>query len=282
MHEIFNNYQIFFTGYAVGCLTTVLINIVYHKMIRNKERSKKERSDQIVQTLDKNLSESFSIKAKPISENEQEKNVSPILKTLIYKIHGGKEPNNEFWKSEFEGNQRNVENIHLDGSKPHFVLPIQKMSLLKIISAVILSSCLFYLLFFIFSKTIPENYLDRFKVQQSQPTVSNVEGNRNKTPPQPASNNSTTLESKSENDEKQIQKNQLVQDFIRNGKYEIKNSPGQNLSSGEYFYIIELHNGENIITQNAIETDGIITVWRPDGSERKFRRNEVKSVKKTQ
>jgi hypothetical protein len=55
----------------------------------------------------------------------------------------------------------------------------------------------------------------------------------------------------------------------------------QNATDRRYWYIIELQSGENIITQNAIETDGVIAALAYDGRERKFRRDEVKSVKKT-
>jgi hypothetical protein len=46
-------------------------------------------------------------------------------------------------------------------------------------------------------------------------------------------------------------------------------------------YKRQLQSGENIITRNAIETDGVIVALAYDGRERKFRRDEVKSVKKT-
>jgi hypothetical protein len=298
MYEIISNYKVFFTGYAVGCLTTVLINIVYHKIAFNKERSKRESSNQIVQTLDKDLIEPITIKAEQDLVEEQKSSVSPVVKTLIYKIRGGTKPNNEFWKSEFESSSPGIENISADRPKRHSVFLMQKGASLKIVSAVIFSICLFYALFIIFSKTFPANYHDRFKMQQLQSTVTNQDENRNITQIQSSSKNSTNQESKfyddkalihknevyqnkSGNEEKQFRLDSINENYIRHGKFEREELSGKNNKNGEYWYIIELQDGENIITQNAIENDGIITVWRPDGSERKFRRNEVKSVKKT-
>ena len=234
--EDLNTYQIFFTGYAVGSLTTVLINIGYHKMTLINGRSKRNRSNQNEQTIDNDLSEHISIKPKPIKEDEQEKSVNSIVQTLIYKIHGGKKPGGNYSKSETGSNKRDLEEISLDGSKPHHELFLQKKSSLRIFSTVILSICISILLFIIFSRTFPDNYLDRFKLQHPQQTVPIIEN---------------------------------------------KNYPALNQSNGEYWYIIELQSGENIITQNAIETDGVISVLGSDGGEKKFRRNDVKSVKKT-
>lgn len=291
-----NIYQIFFAGYAVGCLTTVFINIVYHQYKIYKKntslkdgsisqnRSKRERFNQVGLALDKVPIVPLSIKAATISQEEQKKTSVSDFETLLGKpqyVSKDREVDDITYVSDY----RDVEDITLDGSKPHRAYLLQKKSYLRVISVVILSVIFSFLLvllrpdlfpflkyssvFEIFSKTFPENYNARMKDQQPQTIVPIVELSRNISHPQSTDN------------EQKPQNSQIYQNALRTANIESGESADQHAKNkGEYWYIIELQTGENIITQSAIENDGIITVWRPDGRERKFTRMDVKSVKK--
>jgi hypothetical protein len=237
----------------------------------NKEKPRNQRSNRMEQEMENHQINPVSDNMTSSLNEEPEGDVSSLTKTLVYKIRGGKKPDSKFWGSEFGNNQSNLEDIPFDGSSPHRAFLSQRNAQLKIYSVVISCICLAFLLVFLrpdlfpflkyssafnlFSKTFPENYLDRFKTKPSiQP----------KTPPDEKKNPTTPLSPPKNPQNENTQKPE-----------------DQNIIGRKYWYIIELQSGENIITQNAIETDGVIAALAYDGRERKFRRDEVKSVKKT-
>ena len=212
-------------------------------------------------------------------------------KDTIYKIHGGRKPAGKFWGSEFGSNQRNLEEITFDGSQPHRAFLSQKKAHLKIYSIIVSCIVLAFMLvslrpdlfpflkyssvFNVFSKTFPDNYLNRFKTEQPRPAALIEEKSQTsiQVPPQYY----TPPQAQDENYERQLPSNK----YIVNGNYVTQNPPGRNTTNKELWYIIELQSGENIITQNATEKDGIITVTGSDGKTRFFRRDDIKGVKKT-
>ncbi len=243
------------------------------KSLKNKNPSK-IYSNRSESEMESNQMKPKSDNTNPGSDEEPGKTVSPLAKTLIYKIRGGKKLDSKFWESEFGNYPRNIEDIAFDGTKPHRAFLSQKKAQLRIFSIVISCIVLVFMLVFlrpdlfpflkyssvfnVFSKTFPEKYLDQFKANQPSPGSTIAEGSKNKTIAQfPTENHK----------EPDVSIKEI--------------SPDQNAINRKYWYIIELQSGENIITQNAIETDGLIDVWAYDGRERKLRRNEVKSVKKT-
>jgi hypothetical protein len=236
--------------------------------------------------------------ADPASDNEPEEAVSPLTKTLIYKIHGGKKPDGKFWGSEFGNTPRNLEDIAFDGSRPHRAFLSEKKAQLKIFSIVISCIVLVFMLvslrpdlfpflkyssvFSMFSKTFPDNYLDRFKTEQPRPTAPLEE--KKQTPVHvPVKQYNTPQQVQAVNhDRRQFPSNYSYRDHSVQENSITQNSPVQNTTTNkEIWYIIELQSGENIITQNAIEKDGIITATGSDGRSRIFRRNDIKGVKKT-
>ncbi len=260
------------------------------------ERPRKKYSDQSGPGTKSDQKGPESNTTDSASDNEPEETVSPLTKTLVYKIHGGKKPGGKFWGSEFGNTQRNLEDIAFDGSRPHRAFLSEKKARLKMYSIVISCIVLVFMLvslrpdlfpflkyssvFNVFSKTFPDNYLDRFKTEQPRPAAPLEE--KKQTPVQVSTGNYTSPQAPIVNYEGQLPSNNPYRDYSEKGNSGTQNSPGQNTTTKkELWYIIELQNGENIITQNAFEKDGIITASGSDGRRRFFRRNDIKGVKKT-
>jgi hypothetical protein len=213
-------------------------------------------------------------KEKPHREREVE---DPALQPVAKKAPSGKEPDSNFWKSEFGNKSRDLEDIAFDGSSPHRPFLSKKIAYLKTVTAVASCACLAFLLVFlrpdlfpflsysrvfkILSKTFPENYLDRYK-QQPPVTTGETKGASN---PPPSPENPS------------IAKPQMVQQQAE----PIETKQGTPIIAKGYWYVIELRNGETIITQNALESEGVIAALAYDGKEKRFRRSDVISVKKT-
>jgi hypothetical protein len=288
----------------ISAIVVFIVNFSQYKIDFNtlgkaftKETPKNKASSRIEQEMETHQNTPVSDDMTSTSNEKPEEKVSSLTKTLVYKIRGGKKPDSKFWESEFGNDLRNLKDITFDGSNPHRAFLSQRNAQLKVVSGVISCIVLVFLLVFLrpdlfpflkyssvfnaFSKTFPENYLDRFKTKQSVQPATIVIGENKNTPPSSPSKNSSALDSQTGNSEKQ---SLVDKSLLNHSEYiaSIKEKPlNQNTTDRGYWYIIELQSGENIITQNAIETDGVIAALAYDGRERKFKRDEVKSVKKT-
>jgi hypothetical protein len=288
----------------ISAIVVFLVNFTQYKIdfnalkkAFNKEKPKNQHPNRMEQEMENHQNTPVSDNMTSTANEEPEGSVSSLTKTLVYKIRGGKKPDSTFWKSEFGNDLRNLEDITFDGSRPHRAFLSQRNAQLKVVSIVISCIVLVFLLvslrpdlfpflkyssvFNAFSKTFPENYLDRFKTKQSVQPATIVNGENTNTPPSSPSKNSSALDSQTGNAEKP---SIADKSFMKHPEYVATNkekSLNQNTTDRGYWYIIELQSGENIITQNAIETDGVIAALAYDGRERKFKRDEVKSVKKT-
>jgi hypothetical protein len=267
----------------ISAIVVFIVNFAQYKIdfnalkkAFNKEEPNNKASSRIEQEMENHHIKPVPDDMTSTSSEEPERKVGSLTKTLIYKIHGDKKPDSKFWTSEFENSSRNLEDIPFDGSSPHHTFLSQRNAQLKVVSGVISCIALAFLLvllrpdlfpflkyssvFNLFSKTFPENYLDRFKTKPSIPPKTSHDEEKNPTKPPSPPKYPQKLDPQNGN----IQKPQ-----------------DQSIVGRTYWYIIELQSGETIITQNAIETDGVVAALAYDGKERKFKRSEVKSVKKT-
>lgn len=207
-----------------------------------------------------------------------QKHVSPVTKTIIYKLFRGKTLDSKFWQSEFNNESKSIEDIPLDGSMPHRSLIFRNRKAVQVFSIVVgVIAFLFVLVilrpdlfpfleyhsvYSVFSKSFPENYLDRYKTDP---------------PPQ-----SIQVTSTRKNNEISIPSSDVTYNVQHSNTYSspaaISDNP--NIKTKNKWYIIELQTGENILTQFATEADGIITVISSEGRERKVKRSDVKNVKK--
>jgi hypothetical protein len=174
----------------ISAIVVFIVNFAQYKIdfnalkkAFNKEKPNNKASSRIEQEMENNQINPVSDDMTSTSNEESEEKVSSLTKTLVYKIRGGKKPDSKFWESEFGNDQRNLEDIAFDGSNPHRAFLSQRNAQLKVVSVVISCILLVFLLvslrpdffpflkyssvFNTFSKTFPENYLDRFNTKQS-------------------------------------------------------------------------------------------------------------------
>ncbi|MDR3631603.1 MAG: hypothetical protein P4L42_14885 [Desulfocapsaceae bacterium] len=147
---------------------------------------------------------------------------------------------------------------------------LQRNIFLFVLSIAIISVCFSFVLF-VFISVSPYG---KSTVHLKEPQIASASSS--------VVPNSIISQSIPQNNVQHSKKDEINQNFLKDSSIVKENLSTHNINKSDYWYIIQLISGENLITQNATENDGIITVLKFDGSERKFRRAEVKSVKKTQ
>jgi hypothetical protein len=235
------------------------------------KRKKKEFSNRLEQ---QNLEEDKQIQSNYIYNEEQTAesgNVTPISKALIYRIHGGRKQDGKFRKSAYEHEWRDLSDISFDGSRPHSNSLNLNRRFLKAYSLVITSILVVFIVVYLrpdlfpfltyssvysaISKTFPEKYLDFLQKKQQEAKLS-INKKEIESQPKPI-----------------IPKNK-IQSLQRNS---INNLTDRNNIVSDYWYIIELKDGEIILSQDAVITSEFVSILIRNGEERRIAKEDLKS-----
>lgn len=262
-----------------------------------KGKSEKKNSDSVPS--------SFGNKIKPFSDSEDlesntefQKNISRVSNTIIHKLHRGKHPSQKFWESEFENESRNLQDVEIDRDKPHRNHLLQNKKSLQLISGITvliifaltivsLRPDLFQFLTYSniynsIARILPENHPNQIRIVAPQPTNHISKEEKRSSPYYPTSSleDDTDLQAQNRESKTQIPENNLTQNSYRKELTEGQDYQRPNYGNGKFWYIIQLQDGETIVTQSAVETNGVIVAVNSDGTQKMFKRNEVRDVKK--
>jgi hypothetical protein len=211
-------------------------------------------------------------------ENRHEKSASPLSRTIIYKLHGTKQPDSKFWKSEFDGIENNAEKIVSDGAD----LPTISLAWKRIGIAFfsILALCIVFIIpavilqpnWFPFFKSSTENIPIPKNIQPHPPSEKNKWEITKVNPP---STDHTYTDSQIKNTSKQLLERKTRQS---NSSY----SKTPNSMAKHEWYIVKLNNGVEILAQSIDTSNGAITILSKSGVIETLKREDVLSVKKVQ
>jgi hypothetical protein len=214
-----------------------------------------------------------------MSDNKKEEKASALSKTLIYKLHGDKKPDSKFWKSEFDGIHRNIGRITSDESKSPRSFSGKKrfwITLFPILAVCVVASAITLIFqpnWFPFFKYLYKTKPIQLNIQPQPPIIQN--NKKEISTSNPSSSDQTFTDSQVANATKQLLGEKAHQ--INSSNTKVKST---NTAVSHIWFIVELNNGEKIITQSATESNGIITAFANSGVIKTFKREDVKSVKK--
>ena len=238
------------------------------------KQKKKEFSNRLEQQnleVDKRVQSDYIYNQEHTAETDK---VTPLSKALIYRIHGGRNQDSKFWQSDYEHKWRDLSDIPFDGSRPHANSLNLNRRFLKAYSLVITSILVVFVVVYLrpdlfpfltyssvysaISKTFPDKYLDFLQKKQQEAKLL-ISKDEIESPAKPIIPKSQIQNPQRNSTKKQTYKNKIVSD---------------------YWYIIELQNGEIILSQDAVITSEYVSIMIRNGEERRIAKEELKSFKR--
>lgn len=194
-----------------------------------------------------------------------------LTKALTYGIDPRGRQEGNVWTNENEDRRRDLEDIPIDGSRPHAAFLHQSRSFYKAYSMVVTSILVIFVIVYlrpdlfpfldysavykVVSRTFPDKYLDIFQKKQeaSQSSAAPGKTQTHHTPPprvQPAKSSPS--------------------------RKTLHQTPAGPVAS-DYWYLIELKDGETILTQDAVITRDYVSVMYRNGEERRIKKIDLKN-----
>lgn len=249
-----------------------LLSHIEFRKLSGKNRAKKTSEGPSLPELTPSHEPTSTPGGAPLPSSGTDEIITPpsLSQALTYGTHPRMKQGRGSRRSGYAQRRRDLEDIPFDGSRPHAAFLHQNRSFYKaysmVVTAVLFIFVIVYLrpdlfpfldyaaVYRVFSKTFPEKYLDMFQKKQKESQLS-TDISRNQLHRRPLAQSEPTKS-----------------DLSRQALPQTQIDP----VASNYWYIIELKDGETILTQDAVITRDYVSVMYRNGEEKRINKIEVK------